>query len=108
MQREIELAFIKLHILHHAAEEAVFGSGLMAELGRHGYQIGPGTLYPTLAKMEDLGWICCQTRVVEGKQRKYYRITAQGQAALAEAREKLKELYEELIAPPGAVQGETS
>lgn len=108
MQREIELAFIKLHILHHAAEEAVFGSGLMEELARHGYQIGPGTLYPTLAKMEALDWIACQARVVEGKQRKYYQITAQGQTALAEARVKLKELYEELIEPPHAAQGETS
>lgn len=106
MQRDIELAFIKLHILHHAAEEAVFGAGLTEELGRHGYQIGPGTLYPALAKMEALRWISCQTRVVQGKQRKYYRITPEGQAALVEAREKLKELYDELLLPHGTAQGE--
>jgi len=37
---------IELHVLYHAAEEEVFGLGLMAELKRHGYRISPGTLYP--------------------------------------------------------------
>jgi hypothetical protein len=30
------LAFIKAHILYHAAEEEVYGLGLIEELGRHG------------------------------------------------------------------------
>lgn len=37
---------IQLHVLHHAPEEDVYGLGLMEELRRHGYSIGPGTLYP--------------------------------------------------------------
>ena len=49
--REIDLAFIKLHILYHAAKEEVYGVGLIEELGRHGYKLSPGTLYPTLAKL---------------------------------------------------------
>ena len=39
MIREIELAFIKLHILYHAANEEVYGLGLIEELERHGTAI---------------------------------------------------------------------
>ncbi|MGE0175215.1 MAG: PadR family transcriptional regulator [Oligoflexales bacterium] len=97
MLRDIELAFIKLHILHHAAEEEVFGIGLIEELDTHGYDLSPGTLYPTLSKMEDLNWLTCETRTVEGKQRKYYRITPDGEVFLKEIKGKLKELYDELM-----------
>lgn len=51
MLRGLFLGFIRIHILFHAAEAPVFGVALMAELGRHGYQIGPGTLYPILHKL---------------------------------------------------------
>jgi len=56
MIRDLELAFIKLHILYHAGKEELFGVGLMEELARHGYEIGPGTLYPTLNKLERAGF----------------------------------------------------
>lgn len=36
---------IRLHILHHAAKEPVFGLGIIEELRHHGYQLSPGTLY---------------------------------------------------------------
>lgn len=97
MNREIYLAFIKLHILYHAAEEEVFGVGLIKELGRHGYELGPGTLYPMLAKMESLNLLKSSARVVNQKRRKYYRITPNGKKLLREAKVKLKELYEELM-----------
>jgi DNA-binding PadR family transcriptional regulator len=97
MLREIYLAFIKVHILYHAAEEEVYGLGLIEELGRHGYKLGPGTLYPTLAKMERLELLSCESRIINHKQRKYYRITSTGQALLEEIRVKLEELYGEVV-----------
>ncbi len=97
MIREIDLAFIKLHILYHAAKEEVYGVGLIEELARHGYILSPGTLYPTLAKMERLGLLTFETRTVNHKQRKYYRITPVGLAQLDRIKEKIEELYEELI-----------
>jgi PadR family transcriptional regulator PadR len=97
MLREIYLAFIKVHILYHAAEEEVYGLGLIEELGRHGYKLGPGTLYPTLAKMERLELLRCESRIVDHKQRKYYRITATGLALLEEIKVKLDELYGEVV-----------
>ena len=97
MLRDIHLAFIKMHILYHAAQEEVFGIGLIKELKRHGYKLSPGTLYPTLAKMQQSGLLTCECRTVQHKQRKYYRITRAGEALLDEVKEKLKELYDEIV-----------
>lgn len=97
MIREIDLAFIKLHILYHASKEEVFGIGLMKELARHGYTLGPGTLYPALAKMERSGYLTCEAITVNHKQRKYYRITPAGSAELDQVKNKIKELYKEVI-----------
>jgi len=97
MEREIELAFIKLHILHHAAEEEVFGLGLIEELARHGYALSPGTLYPVLAKLCRQNLLSVTARVVNHKQRKYYRTTPEGDALLAGLRRKVAELSRELL-----------
>ena len=97
MMREIDLAFIKLHILYHAAREEVYGVGLIEELGRHGYRLSPGTLYPTLAKMERLGLLTFESRTVNHKQRKYYRITPSGLAQLDRVKVKIMELYKEIV-----------
>jgi DNA-binding PadR family transcriptional regulator len=97
MIRDLELAFIKIHILCHAEKEEVFGVGLMEELSRHGYEIGPGTLYPTLAKLEEAGYLICHARTVDHKQRKYYRISPAGIELLNRMRDKIQELYREVI-----------
>ena len=97
MIREIDLAFIKLHILYHAANEEVYGLGLIEELGRHGYKLSPGTLYPTLAKMQQNNLLTSTTRTVNHKQRKYYRITPSGLKQLNRLKVKIKELYKEVV-----------
>ena len=97
MIREIDLAFIKLHILYHAANGEIYGLGLIEELSRHGYQLGPGTLYPTLAKMERRGLLSSETRTVNHKQRKYYRITPAGMTLLDRIKDKISELYREVV-----------
>lgn len=97
MIRNLELAFIKLHILYHSDIDEIFGVGLMEELGRHGYTIGPGTLYPILAKMEKGGLLACEARTVNRKQRKYYRITVAGGSVLNEMKHKIIELYQEIM-----------
>jgi len=97
MIREIDLAFIKLHILYHATEEKVYGLGLIEELGRHGYKLSPGTLYPTLAKMQQNGLLASSTKIVNHKQRKYYRITPIGLKQLGRMKMKIEELYKEII-----------
>jgi len=97
MFREFFLGFIKIHILHHAEEGPVYGLSLIEELASHGYEISPGTMYPTLHQMEKRGYLKKEERLVDGKVRKYYLITPEGRDALAEARKKIRELVEEVL-----------
>lgn len=97
MLRDFFLGFIKIHILHHAAQEPVYGLSLIDELGRHGYRLSPGTLYPVLHGLEAAGCLGRRERVVGGKRRKYYVITATGRRALQEARGKIHELVHEVV-----------
>lgn len=55
VQRDLCLALIRIHVLHHATREPVFGLGIMEGLGRHGYRLSVGTLYPILHEMEKDG-----------------------------------------------------
>jgi hypothetical protein len=59
--RELFSGFIRFHILFHVADVPVYGTALMAELERHGYQVGPGTLYPVLHLSSDRA-ACDETR----------------------------------------------
>jgi PadR family transcriptional regulator, regulatory protein PadR len=95
--RDFFLGFIKVHVLHHAAIEPVYGVALIDELRRHGYQLSPGTLYPILHNLEQTGQLTREDRVVGGKVRKYYAITDEGRQALAEARRKIAELVDEVL-----------
>jgi DNA-binding PadR family transcriptional regulator len=97
MVRELFLGFIRVHILHHAAEGPVYGLALMREVRRHGYAVSPGTLYPVLHGLERAGYLAREARLVAGKVRKYYTITARGRRALGAAREKIEELVEEVL-----------
>ncbi len=97
MNRDIDLAFIRIHILYHASEEEVYGLGLIKELEHHGYRLGPGTLYPILARMKQQGLLRSEKRIVDHKQRKYYRTTASGKELLSATRQKIQELYNEVI-----------
>jgi PadR family transcriptional regulator PadR len=95
--RDVFLAFVRVHVLHHAAKEPVFGVEMMDELKRHGYDISPGTLYPMLHALEESGVLVSTQEVVQGKKRKYYRTTKAGDALLRELRAKIGELVEEVL-----------
>ncbi|RJS70815.1 PadR family transcriptional regulator [Methanophagales archaeon] len=97
MMRNIFLGFIRIHILHHANKSDIYGVWIMNELKRHGYSISAGTLYPILHSLEKEGYLKRRDEVVNGKVRKYYRITEKGVNALEEAKPKIKELVEEVI-----------
>jgi len=88
---------VRLHILHHAVAEDVHGAWMAAELARHGYRISPGTLYPTLHRMEAEGLLTSRRRVVDGHARRVYRATPAGRRALREAKKALRQLADELL-----------
>ncbi|GJQ34154.1 MAG: helix-turn-helix transcriptional regulator [Anaerolineales bacterium] len=96
LNRNFFLGFIRLHLMHHASVEPIFGLDMIRELGRHGYELSPGTLYPILHGLERDGFLRSQKKVVEGKARKYYTLTNSGSAALHQALGKIRELMEEI------------
>jgi len=98
LTREILLAFWKVHILHHAAEQPIYGQWIASELRRHGYDISPGTLYPLLRRMERRGWL--ESREEDGAgphARRNYRLTKRGRQVLAVLREQVAEMYKEVV-----------
>ncbi len=99
MLRDFFLGFIKVHILHHAAEGEVYGLALIDELRHHGYDVSAGTLYPVLHQLETDGYLARTDRVVNGKVRKYYVATPRGSAMLKSARKQIRELVDEVVAP---------
>ncbi len=96
--REFQRAAVRLHILHHAAEANVHGAWLTEELKRHGYLVSPGTLYPTLHRLEADGLLTSRHEVVDGRTRRVYQATEAGRAALADDRRVLRELADEVLA----------
>ncbi|ADB52851.1 PadR family transcriptional regulator [Conexibacter woesei] len=88
---------VQLHILHHAAEEEIDGAWMSEELAHHGHRISPGTLYPTLHRMEADGWLISHEETIEGRHRRRYRATEEGRRVLAETRRALRELADEVL-----------
>jgi PadR family transcriptional regulator, regulatory protein PadR len=90
--------FVRIHILHHAAEGDVYGQWLIEELARHGYRISPGTLYPMLQAMEERGYLTSREDADGrlGRRRKVYTATEEGRRGLKIAREQLRELTGEV------------
>jgi len=94
--RKLLLAFIQIHILHHASKEPIYGTWMTEELKSHGYDVSAGTLYPIFHNLEKEGLLSAKNKNVNGKIRKYYDITEKGAGVLAEAKLKIKELTHEL------------
>lgn len=95
--REFLRGAVQLHILHHAAEGEIHGAWMSRELAGHGYEISPGTLYPTLHRLESEGLLSSRGTVVEGRSRRVYKITAEGRKVLRQTREALRELSDEVL-----------
>ncbi|MGC9200049.1 MAG: PadR family transcriptional regulator [Acidobacteriaceae bacterium] len=94
--RELFFGLVRVHVLVHAAHEPIFGLALMEELTRHGYRVGPGTLYPLLHGLERDGLLRSAMKNVTGRERRVYKITAAGRKALEIARVKVDALHDEL------------
>jgi DNA-binding PadR family transcriptional regulator len=88
---------VQLHILHHATEREIHGAWMAEELAHHGHRISPGTLYPTLHRMEREGLLRSRTATVNGRRRRLYEATAEGRRTLRRALRALSELAEELL-----------
>ena len=95
--KDLYAGLIRLHILHHAAEEPIYGSWITEELRRHGYELSPGTLYPMLHGLERKGYLQSRQQREGKRSRRLYTITPKGKAAFNEAKAKVQELFGELF-----------
>jgi DNA-binding PadR family transcriptional regulator len=95
--KDLYSGLIRLHVLHHAAEEPVFGLGMVEELARHGYRISLGTLYPILHGLEQKGYLRSREERNGKSSRRLYRATPLGRRALKKAKERVRELFGELF-----------
>lgn len=94
---EIVSGFVRLHILHHAEKEPIYGLWIMEELSRHGYRLGAGTLYPILHGLERRGYLRSKLVRMGKTSRRMYRITPVGRRVLSDGKAKAKELISELF-----------
>ena len=95
--KDLYSGLIRLHVLHHACEEPIFGAGIIEELGRHGYRLSSGTLYPLLHGLEEKGYLRSEEEDSGRQPRRVYRATQKGRKALAGAKVKVRELFSELL-----------
>ena len=95
--RGLYTGLIRLHVLHHATKEAVYGFAMIEELRRHGYELSTGTLYPILHGLEQKGLLTSVRKRDGGTERRVYRATSAGRKALVVAKTKVRELFGELF-----------
>lgn len=89
--------FIRLHVLHHAAEHEIYGLWMIDELANHGYRLSPGTLYPMLHAMERRGYLVSRVKREGRTARKLYKATKLGRQGLALAKRRVREFTGEAI-----------
>ena len=94
--QDLLAGFVRMHILHHAAKDGLYGQWMIEELAHHGYKISAGTLYPMLHGMERKGYLKSIKKRDGRTYRRFYRATPLGRKALVLVRTRLNELFDEV------------
>ncbi len=95
--RDLMAGFVRLHVLHHANAQPVFGIGIIERLASHGYVLSPGTLYPILHGLERAGFLQSRDEVEGNRRRRVYEITEVGRRMLILSKVRLWELFKEVF-----------
>ena len=89
---DIPQGTLDLMILTILAREPLHGYGIsqrLALLSQDHFQINPGSLFPSLYRLEEDGKLKAEWRATENSRRaKYYRLTAAGRRQLEANRER--------------------
>lgn len=79
------LDLLILQTLHHAPMHGWGISRRICERSEDAFEVGQGSLYPALQRLEQKGWIDSEwQRTEENRRAKYYRLTTSGQKALGQ------------------------
>ena len=90
LDREFLRGFTKLYALWRGSKRDAYGMAILKEMRAVGFELSPGTLYPTLAKLRREGDITWRKQVVAGRVRKTYRLTLKGKRELQEVKQRLR------------------
>jgi DNA-binding PadR family transcriptional regulator len=94
------LSAATLHILLALADEDLHGYGIIQKAGRQSqqkYKLGPGTLYDNLKKLMDQHLVVDSPKSAANSpdEKRLYRLTSEGRAALAAELDRLKNVLRE-------------
>jgi PadR family transcriptional regulator PadR len=82
LQGTLDLLILKTLVLG-----SLHGWGIakrLRQLSRDVFEVGQGSLYPALYRLEDQGWIVAEWRMSdEGRRAKFYTLTTEGRKQLA-------------------------
>jgi len=93
--QEIRRGTIVLAVLAGLREEH-YGYSLRQALLEAGLEVSEGTLYPLLRRLEGAGLLASRWELGEGRPRRYYRLSREGEAAFGELRRSWRSLVEVL------------
>src|SRR5437868_8153519 len=89
---DIPQGTLEMMILTILSREPMHGYGVaqrLAALSRDSFQVNPGSLFPSLYRLEEDGKLKSEWRASENNRKaKYYRLTAAGKRQLEEHRER--------------------
>jgi PadR family transcriptional regulator, regulatory protein PadR len=89
---DIPQGTLDLMILTILAREPMHGYGVsqrLAALSQDQFRVNPGSLFPSLYRLEQDGQLKAEWRATENKRRaKYYRLTSSGRRQLEQYRER--------------------
>jgi len=90
---------LDLLILKTVALEPMHGWGIalrIQQLSKEALQIGQGSLYPALHRLEERGWVSAKWETAPDKNRefKYYRLTDEGKKQLVVEESQWKQMAE--------------
>ena len=83
MRLELRRGLLVLAVLGQLKTEH-YGYSLRQALSAQGIDIEEGTLYPLIRRLEEQGLLTSNWQEAQGRKRRYYKLSADGEEALAE------------------------
>ncbi len=86
MRADVSRGHLDLLLLGAVAKEPLHGYGIVEairEASEGAFDLGEGTVYPALYRLEAAGLLASDASTVNGRKRRTYRLTARGRRDLA-------------------------
>ena len=90
MKRDATGGHLEVLLLRVLVAGPTHGYGVIAALKDRSeglFDLPEGTVYPSLHRLEDAGLVASEWATVSGRRRRVYRLTAVGEASLAQKRQ---------------------